>query len=395
MSTLERNAAAAGGFSAGALPASASAPLQQLARVVHLSTAHGRRDIRIHLKECDSLAAAGYEVHCIMADGRGEERIGRVQVHDIGAAAGRFQRMLLRPWRILAAARAMRARLYHFHDPELLLIALFLRRGGAQVIYDSHEDTPRSLLSRDWVPRWLRPGLSAVFERFENFVVRRLAAVVAATPHIAARFVRLNPRSLDISNYPLDAEMQGEVQPIGEARTVCYLGGIGRVRGIFEMVNALEHVDARLILAGPWESAETEQAARSLPGWSKVDYRGVVGRQHVRQIMAESRAGLVFFHPEPNHVDAQPNKMFEYMSAGLPILASDFPLWRTLMVESGAGRCADPLDPLAIAKAIGELLADPAEGRRMGQRGRDAVHQRFRWSLEERKLVNLYAELLQ
>jgi glycosyltransferase involved in cell wall biosynthesis len=363
-------------------------------RIAHLSTAHGRRELRVHLKECNSLAAAGYEVHYVVADGLGDERVGNVQVHDIGVAGGRFQRMLLRPWRMLAAARRLNARLYHFHDPEILLVALLLRRGGAKVIYDSHEDVPRSLLSREWVPRWLRPGLSAVFEAFENFVARRLSAVVGATPHIAARFARVNATSVTINNFPLSSEIGDVVVRGGMSRNVCYLGGIGRIRGIEEMVRALEYVDATLILAGPFESAECEAAMRALPGWAKVDYRGLVSRAEVREIMAESRAGLVFFHPEPNHIDAQPNKMFEYMSAGLPVLGSDFPLWCDLMRESGAGLVADPLDPRAIASLIERLLDDPALGEELGRRGREGVLTRYLWTFEERKLCQLYRQLL-
>lgn len=363
-------------------------------RIAHLSTAHGRRELRVHLKECNSLAANGYEVHYVVADGLGNERVGDVEVHDIGCAGGRFQRMLLRPWRMLKAARKLNARLYHFHDPEILLVALFLRSNGAKVVYDSHEDVPRSLLSRDWIPGWIRPGLSAVFEAFENFVVCRVSAVVGATPHIATRFAQLNRTVVAINNYPLDHEVEEAVERLGPSRNVCYLGGIGRIRGIEEMVCALEHVDARLILAGPFESPATEQAIRALPGWAKVDYRGIVSRTAVREIMAESQAGLIFFHPEPNHIDAQPNKMFEYMSAGLPVLASDFPLWRDLLVEARAGLLANPMDPKDIARVIGRLLDDPQAAADMGQRGRAGVLQRYLWKFEEKKLCDLYKQLL-
>lgn len=363
-------------------------------RVAHLSTAHGRRELRVHLKQCNSLAAAGYEVHYVVADGRGDERVGDVQVHDIGAAGGRLKRMLVRPWRMLARARLLDASIFHFHDPELLLIALFLRRGGARVIYDSHEDVPRSLMSRDWIPRLMRSTVSRVYELFENFVSRRLSAVVGATPQIAARFARLNPKAVVINNFPMRSEIEDTVQPRGRDRNVCYLGGITRVRGIVEMVRALEHVDAKLILAGPFDRPETEAAARALPGWVKVDYRGNVSRTAVRDIMAESRAGLIFFHPEPNHVDAQPNKMFEYMSAGLPVLASDFPLWRELLTESGAGRVADPLDPVAIARLIDDVLSDPYTAEVMGRCGREGVLTRYLWCSEEKKLFRLYEELL-
>lgn len=364
-------------------------------RIAHLSTAHGRGELRVHLKECNSLAAAGYEVHYVVADGLGDERIGDVQVHDIGVAGNRYQRLLLRPWRMLATARKLNARLYHFHDPEILLIALFLSRGGAEVVYDSHEDVPRSLLSRDWIPGWIRPGLSAMFEVFENFVAARVSGVIGATPHIAARFADLNPNTIAINNFPLRGEIEDAVKRGGDGRNVCYLGGISRIRGIEEMVRALEYVDARLILAGRFDSAETDQAVRQLPGWTKVDYRGTVSRAVVRDIMAESSVGLVFFHPEPNHINAQPNKLFEYMSAGLPVLASDFPLWRELVEDAGAGMVADPLDPKAIAETIKKLLDEPIAAHDMGLKGRQYVLEKYLWTSEEKKLVNFYKRLLE
>ena len=363
-------------------------------RVAHLSTAHGRRELRVHLKECNSLAANGYEVHYIVADGLGNECVGNVHVHDIGIAGGRFQRMLLRPWRMLSEARRLDARLYHFHDPEILLIALFLLIGDKKVIYDSHEDVPRSLLSRQWIPGWVRPVLSSVFEKFENFVACRLSAIVGATPHIAARFALLNPNTVTVNNYPLAGEVEEEIPRRSKSRKVCYLGGIGRIRGIEETIRALEHVDAQLILAGPFESLATEKAVRELPGWDKVDYRGRVSRTSVREIMAESQAGLIFFHPEPNHIDAQPNKMFEYMSAGLPVLASNFSLWRELLIESKAGLVADPMNPKDIARVIDELLNNPELSAEMGRNGREGVLNKYLWDHEEKKLLKLYSELL-
>lgn len=368
-------------------------PVQNI-RVAHLTTAHPRADVRIFHKECESLAAAGYDVQLLVADGKGPEEVAGVTVHDIGAVTGRARRILLQPWRMWRAARHLKARLYHFHDPELIPVAMLLRWGGAEVVYDSHEDVPRAVLSKYWIQPLLRKLVAGSFEVLENFAVRRFSAVVAATPHIARRFSALNHCSIDINNFPMQRELDAPCEPVGDARSVCYVGGIGRIRGVVEMVRALELVDVRLILAGPFENADTEAAVRALPGWAKVDYRGVVSRAQVRRIMAESRAGLIFFHPEPNHVDAQPNKMFEYMSAGLPVLASDFPLWRALLADAGAGRCVDPLDPAAIASAISTLLDDPAAARAMGERGREAVATRYQWSFEEVKLRRLYAGLL-
>lgn len=364
-------------------------------RVVHLSTVHTRGDVRIFEKQACSLAAAGFDVHLVVGDGLGDEQVQGVKVHDIGAApATRLGRMWRQPWRALGRVRALRPDLVHFHDPELLVVGWLLQRGGVPVIYDSHEDVPRDILSKAWIAPRLRRAVAWVFEQIEDRIAARLAAVVAATPHIAARFARLHPRAVDINNYPAERELSPASERPRAPRTVCYVGGIGRIRGIVEMMHALEHVPCRLVMAGAFEDAGTEAAVRALPGWAQVDYRGVVSRAEVREIMAEAQAGLLLFHAEPNHVDAQPNKMFEYMAAALPVVASDFPLWRRVLVGEGAGVCVDPLDPRAIAAAITGLLDDPAAARVMGSRGRGAVHACYRWDREFLKLRGLYDGLL-
>lgn len=90
---------------------------------------------------------------------------------------------------------------------------------------------------------------------------------------------------------------------------------------------------------------------------------------------------------------SQPNKMFEYMAGGLPVVASDFPFWRELLDTTGAGVCVDPMDINAIAQGISYLLDNPDIARRMGQSGMEAVAKIYRWDNEERKLVELYAEI--
>ena len=91
-------------------------------------------------------------------------------------------------------------------------------------------------------------------------------------------------------------------------------------------------------------------------GWESVREHGYLNRTQVREIMKRSIAGLVTFHDLPNHVDAQPNKMFEYMSAGLPVICSDFPLWRSIVEGSSCGICVDPLNVDATPMRLGVLL---------------------------------------
>jgi glycosyltransferase involved in cell wall biosynthesis len=103
---------------------------------------------------------------------------------------------------------------------------------------------------------------------------------------------------------------------------------------------------------------------------------------------------VVVFKPAANHVRAQPTKLFEYMSAGLPVIASNFPLWREIVERNNCGICVDPLSPAALAEAIRWLIQHPDAAREMGANGRRAVRTTYNWEPEGRKLTTLYRSLL-
>ncbi|RXZ43109.1 glycosyltransferase family 4 protein [Crenobacter cavernae] len=363
-------------------------------KIAHLSSAHPRHDIRIFIKECQSLAAAGHDVTLVVADGQGDETRGGVNIVDVGPkSGGRFSRMTGTVRRVKDRALSLKPDVAHFHDPELIPAALALKKAGIKVVYDVHEDLPRQVLAKPWIPALARPLVSRAVEVMERYAVRRFDAVVAATPLIRDRFKGLVPIAVDVCNYPILEELLNDTCWEDRQDVACYLGGITRIRGISPIVAALPEAGVRLKLAGPWSEGGLRDEMVKQQGWQLVDDLGVLDRAGVAAVLREAKVGLVTLFPTPNYVEALPIKLFEYMAAGLAVVASDFPVWRGIVDDAGCGLLVDPEDPAAIALALKQLFADPERARAMGAAGREAVQKKYSWAAESEKLVALYEKL--
>jgi glycosyltransferase involved in cell wall biosynthesis len=360
-----------------------------------MTSAHPAEDVRIFHKECVTLANAGFQVFLVAANAQ-EAVVKGVQIVSANVPpSGRFSRMLNTSKAVYKKAISLDADIYHFHDPELLRFALRLKRKGKKVIYDAHEDVPKQIMGKFWINKYIRKSTAIGFRNFEDFVVKRLDYVLSATLFIRDRFSEVNTNSLDINNFPLLSELQEESDWSNKKEEICYIGGISQIRGIEQLVHAMDYTEhVKLNIAGNFSQDSFEKRLKSTDAWKqKITEFGFVSRQQTAQIMADSKIGIVTFLPLPNHIDAQPNKMFEYMSAGIPVIGSHFPLWKEIIEKNNCGICVDPENSVEIAEAINFLLRNPEKSEQMGKNGRKNILEKYNWEAEGRKLIDVYNKL--
>jgi glycosyltransferase involved in cell wall biosynthesis len=368
------------------------------AKIAHVSTVHRWNDTRIFHKMCAGLARFGHEVHLVIpADGDFSSK--GVQIHALKQGGTRLSRILVRPWLACRVVLRLRPDLVHLHDPELLPLALFLQGLGYKVVFDSHEDHPQDILDKDWLPAFLRKPFATGVAVLDRIAGRSLSGIVAATPTIARAFDA--DRAEVIHNYsilgkggPVESNAYGQ-----RRHAFAYVGALTEVRGVGVMVEAIrrlrEHRPGALLeVAGDFDSIEFRGRIEKSPGWSFVEFHEWLERNAVMKLLGSVRGGLLVLAPTPTHIVALPNKMFEYMEASLPVIASDFPLWRDIVERHRCGLLVNPADPSEVAEAMNWLLDHPEEAEAMGRAGRAAVMSEFNWQSEEQRLFALYDRIL-
>ena len=305
-------------------------------KVIHLTSVHPPFDTRIFHKECRSLAQTGYEVVLVAATDRGAFKDG-VRLRKIRPAAGRMERMTRVAWNVIHAGIAEQGDVYHFHDSELLPWAQYLRwRTGKNVVYDMHENVRGAILTKPWIPQPLRIPFSLFFQLIERLLLSGLHIIYAEHSYaIAYPWVKHATTVLNLPDTIQLSKIHKEKFP---DFTVGYIGGVSTIRGseiILEALCQLHRAKHSTGFACVGPATPTHQALLedkvvewSLPG---ITFYGQLPQEKGWRIMARCHSGLAILKKVPNYVGSYPTKMFEYMALGLPVIVSDFPIYREIV----------------------------------------------------------------
>lgn len=377
-------------------------------RVVHVTTVHGRDDPRVMHREIRTLADAGYDVSLI----------ARGDAADSGPShPGVSVRLLptLPLWRrirglprLLDELIAGGGDLFHLHDPELLLIAGALRSAtGAPVIYDKHEyQRGRSGVKAAcirWLERLVVPSLDGLLVPDDDPVTGApdVDDLIVSRTRVATI---QNFPVIDVGATPPAARRRYESSPDRPIRML-YAGVAARERGLWFMLDVLDELERRgrratLLVAGVChrrrerEAFERSVEARGLG--KRVALRGwreFLPWPEIRRAMDEADVGLMLMDRSYRSWSNVPTKFYEYGSAGLPYVCTDYPAWTNFAATHGCGLAADPSDPVAVVDAIVNIADSPSLYGRMSAKG-IAASGRFRWSRVAPVLLRFYAEVL-
>lgn len=363
-------------------------------KICHITSAHKRYDLRIHTKECATLAENGYETHCVVSDSEGD-CVGEdgVYVHSTGyKAKNRLARIFRSSRKAYKLALSLDAAIYHMHDPELLLYALKLKKHGKKVIFDSHEDVINTIEEKTWIWAPIRKMIKALFSGFQKRVCEKIDAIVAVTPVLVEYFKTINSNTFLVTNYPILENV--EISDSREKR-VCFAGGVEEQWCHDVIVKAVNELpDAEYVYAGRVTDSYREMLDRLTEGNSK--YLGFLRRAEVYDLFRHSVAGVALnnaLQVQKEGGSLGNTKIFEYMMCGLPVICTDYPNWKGVVEAGNCGICIPNDNVDALKKAIQYLIDNPDQVVEFGRNGQKLIREKYNWDVAKIQLIELYSSL--
>jgi glycosyltransferase involved in cell wall biosynthesis len=365
-------------------------------RICHITTVHKRYDTRIFQKQCLSLANAGFEITLLCADGIENEVSKGIKIESIKFnSKNHIFRIFIASKKIYSLALSKNADIYQIHDPELISVGLKLKKKGKKVIFDSHEDLPRQILEKDWIPKIFRHLISRLTEIYINRSIKYFNAVLTVTPHIVDVLRKSSSNVVMITNYPIvDVNKENITfeDYISKKNILCYSGTVYRNSLQKNILEAIENVkDIKYTIVGSIEDSLLSEL-RQCKSWQKVNLINRVPKEELIEIYNKATIGIVMFEYSPNMGHNRGtlgnNKIFEYMYNEMPIICTDFLLWKEIVKKYNCGICVSPNDIDSLRKAIEYLIENKEEAYKMGQNGKKAVLDQFNWNTQEKIYID-------
>lgn len=283
---------------------------------------------------------------------------------------------------LLQKASALKADVYHCHEPDALLIGLMQKLRGKKVVYDVHEHWPSELPRDVHAPAWT----GSILDPLERWMSRRADAVIAVSGSVGSRF----PGCTLLPNYPsLYTQHPADASPHSLSTIAAKIHSYHSLNECIQVVQNLKESweDVSLTLIGIVDPSR-------IPGNLPVICTGYVPQNRVYGYLGRSRIGLVLLKPEYENIRiGLPNKLFNYMACGVPVIASDLPEMSRLIETTDCGLLVEPGDVDGITESALWLGEHPKRAAAMGERGRKAIQDYYNWQAVEGRLSAVYTRM--
>lgn len=376
-----------------------------MTKVCMITTNHSPFDSRIFYKAAKSLKKAGYDITVIgHTNSKLEKEVDDIKIVGIEKKV-EIKSYLSLLERLLKEALKINAEIYHCHEPESFLVAIYLKIfKRKKIVYDVHEYyidvLPLSSLQRKLFLGFMLYLIEPLFCRYAD-------AIITADEEIAKRYKKFNKKVYPIFNFPSfevfkPSNNQDMKMKYKDYFVIIYVGGMSEERGILELIKAVHKVSrtyplVKLLLLGNFGTQDFEERCikyvRSNDLTESAEFLGFVPHTEIPKYIDAADVGAVLLKPIPKFYKNIPIKQFEYMVCGKPVIGSNLPPIENFIGKEKAGILVDPNNINEIAEAIISLIKHPEEAKKMGENGRRAVEEKYNWNEMEKELIKIYSKI--
>ena len=368
-------------------------------KVCHVISGYFRNDARVFTRQCLSLKDAGYEVSLLTNDGGEDEVLMGIKVHSCGQLWPRWRTLLFARLQFKQKALEIDADVYQLHSPELLPLGVELKKLGKKVVYDAHEDMQAHILEKDWLPTFSRKAISFLVSNYMRYGYKKIDQIVSPHSHVVKKISDEMDKGVLIANFPILKDLEdislnavSEKDPI-----ICYSGTVYSYSNQEQIVESISSIpNVRYEVAGVIEEVHKNSLLK-MSGGQKVVFHGRINQESLRDLYRRSLVGIVVYDYKLNlgyNLGSYgTNKLFEYMEAGLPVICTDYLLWKEIIEEYNCGFYVTPGDVDGIRRSIETIVGDRNLAYEMGRNSRRAALVRFNWESENSKYLEIFDRL--
>ena len=355
-------------------------------KILHCSISHLLDDSRIFYKECVSLAKENYDVTFI-ANMVNHDKFSKEEYNGVKLLHFKSQKKIYKIFELLTLS--FKYDIIHFHDFELIFYGIFLKFFKKKIIYDVHEDYRTVIFHRSKYNRLMKYIIYMIIKVSEYISNIMFDVIIVTTPKIKLNFT--DRKSILIRNFPTILRKNNYIKNFANKKNIIiYIGTLSKLRGIKELILSTENLKQpfELWLLGDWVNNDFKKECENLIEFSNTKYLGKIDHEDLQEYLIQATIGICILHPLDQYKDSYPLKVFEYMQNGIPVLMSNFNLWKNMFGD--ACEYTDPLNINMISEKISKLLNNVNKLETMSNLGQILIKDNYNWDTESKKLIDCY-----